>query len=96
MTHLWALDLEEDPYVPGRRHPALAHLIVRREPGPSGEVRWSACGRTFTRGTHPAGWWSTEEGTLPLPLPVHCGQGQVTGSGAARSGMSPDPGTIAS
>lgn len=70
--YLWAMDVAESgPY---RGHPVYAHLIVRVEQGRFGEIRHGACGRTFTAGTHPRGWWSTKPGNLPLQEhAVHCG-----------------------
>ncbi len=70
---LWAMDIAEQP--PHRGHPAGAHLIVRAYAGGfRGEVRVGACGREFTCGTHPRGWWSTKPGSLPLARhAIHCG-----------------------
>jgi hypothetical protein len=74
--HLWALDLDGD------RCPFLAHLIIKSEHGPYGEARTSACGRTFTRGTHPHGWWRTRPGELPFDQArdIHCGSDLLAGS----------------
>ncbi len=68
-SQLWALDLDEA----GR--PWRAHLIVARDAGQFGEIRTSACGQTFTQGTHPRGWASTVPGRLPLSgeHDIHCG-----------------------
>lgn len=68
---LWALDLAP-VYPGGPEQPVGAHLIVKTEPGRFGEVRTSECGRTFTAGTHPRGWWSTRPGHLPLQKHAVC------------------------
>jgi len=70
MSYLWALDLDE------KDRPWQAHLIVKSEDGQFGEIRTGACGQTFTAGTHPRGWWSTEDGNLPLSgaHDIHCGR----------------------
>ena len=87
----WALDLD------GQLQPWRAHRIIRTELLPHiGEVRWSACGRSFTAGTHLHGWWDCLEGRLPLSEQhIHCGlqRGSVMhrertcGDGSAPSGM---------
>lgn len=76
--HLWALDLSP-VYRGGPEMPVYAHLIVRQyDGGFRGEVRVAACGREFTAGTHPKGWWSTRLGCFPLQeRSVHCGQDQI-------------------
>lgn len=67
--YLWAMDLAENQW------PVAAHLIGRVEQGKFGEVRWSECGRSFTSGTHPWGWYSTRPGELPIAgHAVHCGR----------------------
>lgn len=76
--NLWALDM--GPMHPGGPDwPLLAHLIVsRHDDHLRGEVRTSACGREFTVGTHPRGWWSTRAGNFPMQdHAIHCGQDQV-------------------
>jgi hypothetical protein len=72
--NLWALDLAP-MYLGGREQPVLAHLIVAiRQESHRGEVRTAACGREFTAGTHPRGWWGTNGRNLPLQdHAIHCG-----------------------
>lgn len=73
--HLWALDLD------GQNRPFQAHLITAIGLGPNGEERFSDCGRSYTRGTHPRGWWSSRAGELPLQEQhVHCGRELVAES----------------
>jgi hypothetical protein len=82
--YLWALDL--GPLYPGGPSlPVGAHLIVSGEVldadgfvGEHGEVLVSACGRKYTKGSHPRGWQSTGLARLPLQdHAVHCGAGRV-------------------
>ncbi len=73
--NLWALDLKPFPWPDGPLQPVQAHLIVmaRREQH-RGETRIAACGREFTAGTHPRGWWGSRWGSLPLrDHAIHCG-----------------------
>ena len=72
--NLWALDL--GPMYPGSPlYPLSAHLIVAIHQEPHrGEVRTAACGRDFTFGTHPRGWWGTNGRNLPMQdHAIHCG-----------------------
>lgn len=65
---MWALDLDD------RELPWRAHLIVRSEPSHLGEVRYSACGQSFTATYQPRGWMSLHPGHLPMPeADIHCG-----------------------
>jgi len=87
--NLWALDLAPFPYAGCPEQPVAAHLIVYcRKERYRGEVRVAACGKQFTAGTHPRGWWGTRWGNLPLQdHAVHCGHGLIR----EQSGRCPDP-----
>lgn len=68
VRHSWALDLD------GEQRPVGAHLIVAVARERFGEVRVCACGRRYTAGTHPRGWWGSLAGELPLPdYDIRCG-----------------------
>ena len=90
-SHMWALDLQPFPTPDSPMRPVGAHLIVSAHDGGfRGQVRVSACGREFTFGTHPRGWWSTRQGNLPLQAhAVHCGADLL----AAGSTWMPEPDT---
>lgn len=76
--NLWAMDFES-MRPGGPEWPVYAHLIIRRyDGGFLGEVRVGACGREFTAGTHPRGWWGTQAGRFPLQEhAIHCGHDQI-------------------
>lgn len=63
---MWAIDLDGTG-----RWPEAAHQIVSAYRDRRGEVRVSACGREFTEGTHPRGWWSSPPGKAPM-ADIHC------------------------